>query len=276
MGMWRSMGRAALLALLAVLLGARAQEASPLHATVLAVFDLDKNGALTLMEVLSALDGFGALGAFGVPPAAGQPEPLAHRVGAAKAAAPTLFRLMDTDKSGTLTASELEWLGAAHERVKASLKELTREVFDAIDADGDNSVSPEEQKAAIIPPVLGKVTALLEANFPIPSLSSALEEAGSAEHVVALLALVDGDSNGAISRKEAYRAVSTFKRHFVEAIGMLETMGPMLAMLGDAVGGGVQGPGGGPLGPHVGASGSIPHNVKVARPVHEVPRKEEL
>ena len=192
----------------------------------------------------------------------------------------------------------------AHERLKQSLKELAREVFDAIDEDADDSISPEEQAAALAQPGLGKVraaqrrgcaeaspralaarcahpqlgfappqvTAILEASFPVPSLSSAIEGAAISQSLAALLSLVDANGDGKVSRQEAYRAVSKFKKQFLEAATMLETMGPMLA----AFGGGF----GGPVGPGSigragrGRGGASTGNVKVAKPTHGAPKVE--
>jgi Ca2+-binding EF-hand superfamily protein len=256
----------------------------PLHETIQTVFDTDKNGAVSLEEIQSTLDGLAAVAAMGMAggaagvagdsgDAAGQ---LAARVRAAMEFAPMLLKWMDADSDGALSASELRWVTSAHTRMRQSLKEMTRDIFDAMDADADDTISPEEVTAAMAPAVLGKVVGLLEAGFPVPSLSAT----ATAEHVASLLAMADSDSDGSVGRKEAYGAVSSFKRHFLEAATLLETMGPMLAVFG----GGVEGRRGRGAGRSVGRGGRgadtgveellASGRVKVARPTHEPPKTE--
>lgn len=347
--------------------GAGSPSPGPLHETIQAVFDTDKDGALSLDEIQSTLDGLAAVAAMGMAGgaagAAGDSgnvaSQLAARVRAAKDFAPMLVKWMDVDSDGALSQSELQWVTSAHARMKQSLKELTRDIFDAMDADADDSISPQEIEAAMAPAVLGKVcgpstrcpqalpppspakgrwqgsasaasrpyasnptttcsalassplplfpalpsslllplrhgletarpyvtapapspalpqvVSLLEAGFPVPSLSASA--ALTAEHVASLLSLVDSDADGSVSRKEAYTAVASFKKQFLEAATLLETMGPMLAVFGGGIdrgrGGAGRSAGRGGRGGGAGAPGS--GTVKVARPTHEPPKTE--
>jgi Ca2+-binding EF-hand superfamily protein len=152
------------------LAGGRGQSSpapGPLHETILAVFDTDRNGAVSLDEIQSTLDGLAAVAAMGMAGgaagAAGDSgdaaSQLAARVLAAKDFAPMLLKWMDADGDGELSPSELQWATSAHAKMKQSLKELTSGIFDAVDADADDSISPDEIKAAMEPEVLGKVCA---------------------------------------------------------------------------------------------------------------------
>jgi len=253
-----------------------APAAAPLHQVVEQVFDTDKDGKVTLSEITTTLDGLAAISGMGMAGGAGgaggggdAASEMAAKIRAAKRFAPQLIKLMDVDSSGTLSRSELKWLSQAHKRMKSSLKDLAQGVFDAIDADADDSLSPQEQTAALSQPVLGAVVGLLETD-PIkpPALSASIEEAATAENLRAAVALLDGDGDGSVSRKEAYRAVAAFKKQFLEAATLLETMGPMLAMFGGAARGGGGGGRGRGRGGSGGASGGAGPK-KVVKPKYK-------
>lgn len=267
--------------------GAGGAAPPPLHATILAVFDTSKDGLVTLEEIESTLDGLAGMAAMGMGGGSGggsggdSANDLAVRVHTAKKHAPMLLKFMDADGSGALSEAELGWVTKAHARMKKSLKDLARDVFDAIDTDPDESISPAEEKGAVVQPVLGQVLGLLESDFPMPTLSPSVGEAATPGNLAIIFGMLDGDADGSVSRKEAYRAVASVKKQFLEAATLLETMGPMLAMFGGGMDGGRGGAGGarraGGRGVSEKPSGGgkqRTHNVKVARPSHEI--KSEL
>ena len=54
--------------------------------------------------------------------------------------------------------------------------------------------------------------------------------AGRDAAIRAGIAMLDGNGDGAVERKEAGKAYGAFKRGFLKGAELLQTMGPMLAM----------------------------------------------
>uniref|UniRef100_A0A7S3BLK0 EF-hand domain-containing protein n=1 Tax=Haptolina ericina TaxID=156174 RepID=A0A7S3BLK0_9EUKA len=223
-------------------------EPPPLSKTLLQVFDKDHSGGVTLQEALTTMDGLmmmmGGMGG-GAPgqPSAG-PNEMEKLVKVAKQAAPKLFKLLDYDSSGKLEESELVWVEKALNAAKAGVfKDLTRELFFAIDYNMDDSLSPEELKAAVEPELFSMLIALVQKHFPLPGLTAAGSQAVAKENLQDIVEMLDGNGDGEITKKEAGAAVGSFKRAFVKAAESLQTMGPMLAMFG-GMGGDMGGMGG--------------------------------
>lgn len=216
----------------------RTQRPPTLHGTVLEVFDKDKSGGLSLDEVTSTLDGLagmaGVMGG-GQQPAPGQQSDPEKMVLAAKKVAPTLFNVLDRDGDGDLNKKELQQLTKVEYKLKSgALRNLTRDVFDAIDADKDDTLSAAELDASSKGEPLERVLALVREVFPevAGKEGAVLDEAGgvSAGLLKAGIEMLDGDGDGAITRKEAGKAFASFKKTFVAGATMLKEMGPMLSM----------------------------------------------
>jgi Ca2+-binding EF-hand superfamily protein len=245
--------------------GGKGGPPEPLHQTVLTVFDKDHDRRVRMQEVLDTLEGFGALTGMGQQDP-GQPNKMKDSVDAAKAVAPTLFGLLDANSDGALSMKELKWLTDLEAAAKSGLvKTVTRDVFAAIDADSDDSLSANELAAATEPEALGKLLATVQEALPTPALAVDREHEVLVRSFRSGVALLDGDGDGVITRKEAGKAVGAFKRKFLDATGILSSMGPMLAMFG--------GMGAGPTGGRGGRAGSKPGR---AGADNLRPRRDEL
>ena len=217
-------------------------EPVPIDQAVLSFFDADGDGLVASGEVDAALESIEALASFSAPagaPNGGKPppNPMEKLISGARTLAPTLFSLLDADGSGALSAAELSWLATVGDAIGSGLlKNLTRDVFVAIDSDADDVLSADELDAAAQPEPLRYLLALVQERLPTPALAaeggkSDAELGGKFRQGVALL---DSNGDGRIERKEAGRALGTFSRAFRDATGMLSN--PMLAMLGGGAG----------------------------------------
>merc|ERR1719460_992827 len=88
----------------------------------------------------------------------------------AKEFAPALFSLLDEDSSKTLNAKELVWITKFQKVLgNGELRNLTRDVFNALDADEDNSLTAQEVETDDAAR-LARVVELVQEAFPLPSL----------------------------------------------------------------------------------------------------------
>ena len=226
----------------------------PLDEVLMQVFDKDMSKSVSEKEVLTTLDSFAEMSGMGAPPQPGAPpNQMEVMIKAAKRLAPSIFRILDANDSKGLSASELKWVAKAQKAFNSGdMRNLTRDVFDTVDTDHDDSLSADEMQAAadVDGPVLGQVVGLVHGVFPVRKDADELKAllldlvstagAGMADGV----ALVDTDGDGAISRKEAGKAFSAAKKAFTGATRTLQEMGPMLAMFGGMGGMGGNVPGG--------------------------------
>lgn len=219
------------------------------------VFDKDMSKGVDKNEVDQTLESFAAMGgAFQQPD--GGPNAMADMIDAARRLAPSVFALLDADDNKLLDKKELKWFGKAQAAFKdGTLRNLTRDVFDTLDASGDDVLSADELAAAadVDGEVLAAVVAKVHEAFPIRKDADELKklllgmvEAAGASRADGI-ALIDADGDGQIQRKEAGKAFASAKKAFTSAVTTLQQMGPMLAMFGG--GGGMGGmPGGMPMG----------------------------
>ena len=228
--------------------GRGAPAKQPIDDVIMQVFDKDVDKRITLKEVAMTLDGFAEMSGMFMDPETGQNK-MGKLIDAAKKMAPSIFAILDADDSKGLSKKEVVWFAKVQKAFNSgALRNLTRDCFDTLDADSDDSLSADELQAAsdVDGAPLGEVVALVHAAFPIRKDAAELKQllvdlqgaagAGLAEGV----ALIDADADGQISRKEAGKAFLAAKKAFLAAVTTLQEMGPMLAMFG---GGG--GPGGG-------------------------------
>jgi len=205
-----------------------------LHEVILQVFDKDHSGAVTASEVDVTLSAFGAMaGGMGEP---GNPNEIETMIASAKEFAPQLVQLLDADGSSSLSKSELLWISKFQTVLKnGELRNLTRDVFVALDADGDDALTADEAKTddAL---TLAKVVTLVQEVLPLPSLmvdtADAEQRATLRKHLSRALELLDADGDGVVVRKEAGAAFKKFRGMFLKAAKTLREMGPMLAMFG--------------------------------------------
>lgn len=216
----------------------------PLHDLTMQVFDKDKDGAVTLAELTSTVDGLLEMASMGQEPGDAKGKSSAELMAVAvKSAAPHLFAMLDGDESGGLDKTELGVLEKINKGLKSgALKNMTREVFGAIDADSDNTLSEAELLACEQPDMIARLVAIVTAELPLPALLSLAKAAAKGDKgaatIKAGLAMLDDDGNGVIERTEAGKAYGAFKRMYIKAVEMMQKMGPMMALFG---GGGADG-----------------------------------
>lgn len=234
-----------------------------LHDVLLQVFDKNFDKKVSADELSKTLDSFAEMSGMFAPPEPGAPNKIKGMIDAAKKVAPSIFKILDKDDSKGLDKDELTAVTLAQAKfMSGAMRNLTRDVFDTIDVDPtDSELTAAELTAAadVDGAILEKIVELVHAAFPVrkdaAELKALLLEAvaavgtGMADGV----ALIDGDGDGSVSRKEAGQAFKKAKQMFMEATKTLQEMGPMLAMFGGADGG----MGGGPMG-GMGAMGGMP------------------
>ena len=117
----------------------------PLDQVLMQVFDKDMSKSVSEKEVLTALDSFAEMSGMGAPPdSGGAPNQMEMLIKAAKRLAPSIFRILDADDSKGLSAAELKWVAKAQKAFNSGdMRNLTRDVFDTVDADHDDSLSAE-------------------------------------------------------------------------------------------------------------------------------------
>lgn len=218
-----------------------------LHEVILQVFDKDHSGAVTASEVDTTLSAFGAMAAGMGEPGKG-PNEVEAMIESAKGFAPQLVQLLDGDGSGGLSKSELLWISKFQTVLKnGELRNLTRDVFMALDADSDDVLTADEAKTDDAE-TLAKVVALVQEVLPLPALmvdtADAEQRATLRKHLGRALEMLDADGDGVVVRKEAGAAFKKFRGMFLKAAKTLREMGPMLAMFGGMDGGGGMGGGG--------------------------------
>ena len=198
---------------------------APLHQTILTVFDTNKDNKLTIPECKAVLLQFKSI-------AQDQTDQIYTLADKAIHALPTIFTFIDIDQSKTLNLSELKWITQAHQRIqkKKLLFNVTKDVFDAADADSSEDLDQAEILSMTEQPLLGKILEIFDSRFPIPGLSSLLDEKTVKSHLDSVIIFLDTDGDGKIARAELYKTVGTMKSYFIKAANTITQMGPMLTM----------------------------------------------
>ena len=224
-----------------------------LDAVIMQVFDKDHSGSVTLKETDSTLTALGSMvGGMRSPGDNGGPSEIEGMIQSAKDFAPTLFNLLDGDGSKTLDKKELLWVTKFQKVLQSGgLRNLTRDVFAALDTDEDGSVTTAESETEDVAQ-LASIVELVQAALPLPNLlvdtADAAQRDGLRKHLKHAMGMLDADSDGAVTKLEAGKAFKSFRLMFLKAAKNLREMGPMLAMFGGMEGGGMGGIGGMPGG----------------------------
>lgn len=242
-----------MLALLALSLGQQPGGfEQPLGQTIMQVFDKDKSGGITSAEVNTQLTMLAGMAGGMDGGGSGPGSEVAPMINAAKKFAPDLIKLLDSDGSEALDAKEVAWIEQFQTKLKSGvLRNLTRDVFAALDADADDALNADEIGTDDASR-LASVVELVREAFPLPNLlvdtSDDAQRATLRKHLASALKLLDGDGDGIASRSEAGKAFKDFRTMFLKAARTLKEMGPMLAMFGGMDLGDLKTPGGMPPG----------------------------
>ena len=254
---------ASLLSLLATVLGQPGGGAplQSLDAVIMQVFDKDHSGSVSLKETDSTLTALGGMvGGMKSPgDAGGGPNEIEGMIESAKQFAPALFGLLDSDGTKTLDGKELLWVTKFQKVLQnGALRNLTRDVFAALDADEDGSVTTAESETEDVAQ-LAAIVELMQAVLPLPNLlvdtADAEQRDGLRKHLKTAMGMLDADSDGGVTKLEAGKAFKAFRVMFLKAAKSLREMGPMLAMFGGMDGGGMGGMPGGMPGGRAGGRG---------------------
>jgi len=223
------------------------QKLQPLGDVLLLMMDKNKDQKVTMEEVNSQMTMLEELFQQGD----GQPgeeenENLAMVQGA-KAVAPHMFQLLDSNGDQALSKSELAYTTKFEKSLKkgGGFREFIRECFALLDTDGDDRLSVDEVLRATTDGPLSSLADKLHALFPLrPTagelhavLRLALQSIGGTDvwnhaSVEAGIRWIDADRDGYIQRKEVGSAYATAGKKFLETTKTIKTMGPMLAMFG--------------------------------------------
>jgi Ca2+-binding EF-hand superfamily protein len=209
-----------------------------LDAVVMQVFDKDHSGSVSPKEADSTLSALGGMVSGMKPPGeeGGGPSEIEGMIDSAKKFAPNFFALLDSDGSKTLNKDELKWITKFQKVLQnGELRNLTRDVFAALDADEDGSITAAESETED-QARLARVVELVREVFPLPNLlvdtADAEQSAVLRGHLKTAFGMLDVDSDGAVTKLEAGKAFKAFRQMFLKAAKTLREMGPMLAMFG--------------------------------------------
>lgn len=242
----------------------------PLGDVLHLVLDQDKDQKVTMPEVNSQMSMLENLFAGSEGEEGAEYRQLLKGV---KAAAPTMFALLDSNSDKSLTKAELKYVTKFETSIKngGGMRDLLRDVFSLLDADGDDQLSADElYTASQSSGTISDVTKRFHELFPVRKTPGELEDfvretiesfgggGGSAdnnngaldsidrEKVVESMKWIDDDGDGYIQRKEVGKYYNIAGKKFLEISKTIKQMGPMLAMFGgmDMKGGGGGGGGG--------------------------------
>ena len=224
--------------------GQQQRPLQPLGDVLHLVFDSNKDGKVSLDEVSVQINTLGMLfaGAEGQ-----QGEDYRRILSGVKAAAPTIFDLLDGDSDQKLTKKELSYATKFEKSLKrdGGMRDFIREIFTTLDTSEDNELTAGEILAGCkSDEVVTHLSKKLHELFPlrnspgdlegfvrstIESLGgNALDEAG----VIEGIKWIDTDADGIVQRSEVGRYYNTAAMKFVEISKQVRQMGPMFAMLG--------------------------------------------
>ena len=235
------------------------QPLQPLGDVLHLVFDSNKDGKVEMDEVSVQIGTLGMLfaGAEGE-----KGEDYRRILSGVKAAAPTVFDLLDGDSDQRLTKKELSYATKFEDSLKVKrdgrgggMRDFVREIFTTLDSNGDDELTAGEILAGCKSDgVITHLSKKLHELFPLrknpgdlegfvrKTIESfggdALDEAG----VIEGMKWIDADADGVVQRSEVGRYYKTGAMKFVEISKQVRQMGPMFAMLGGMDG--MQGGGG--------------------------------
>lgn len=221
----------------------------PLGDVLHLVFDTDKDGKVSLDEVQLQINTLNML----VAGAEGQQgEDYRRILSGVKAAAPTIFDLLDGDSDQRLTKKELSYatkfegsLQIKRDGRGGGMRDFIREIFTTLDTSENDELTAGEILAGCkSDEVITHLSKKLHELFPlrkspgdlegfvrstIESLGgNALDEAG----VIEGIKWIDADADGIVQRSEVGRYYKTAAMKFVEISKQIRQIGPMFAMLG--------------------------------------------
>lgn len=233
------------------------QALQPLGDVLHLVLDKDKNQKVTMAEVNAEMTKLEALFKNGDGDEAAEYRRMLNGV---KLAAPTMHQLLDSNGDEGLTKIELNYATKFEKSLKkgGGMRELIRDVFGMLDADGDDQLSAQELlDGSRSDEVISKVTVRFHELFPLRKTAKELEyfvrntvesiggNTLDEESVAQGMKWIDDDGDGLIQRKEVGKYYNIAGKKFFEISKTIKQMGPMLAMFGgmDMNGGGMGGGG---------------------------------
>lgn len=225
----------------------RQQPLRPIGDVLHLFLDKDKNQKVSMSEVdsqISMLEVLFQNGAEGDE----QGEQYKKILKAVKAAAPTIFALLDSNSDEELSKSELKYVTKFENSLKkgGGMREFLRDVFSMLDVDGNDQLSADELFAASqSSTIISDVTVRFHTLFPLRGNPSELEEfvkktivsfggqdSLDKESVEKGMKWIDDDGDGYINRKEVGKFYNIAGKQFMDTSKSIRQMGPMLAMFG--------------------------------------------
>lgn len=224
------------------------QPMQPLGDVLHQVFDQDKDGKVTMPEVKVLLKSLEAMMGNGE---GAEGAKMRRLLSSVASAAPTLFDLFDVNQDKTLSKAELRYATQLEKSMDkgGGMRVLVRDVFEILDADGDDQLSLEElAEGSRSDEAAGKLATKFHALLPLRQTPEELEPFVSgvlAADAKAWFAWFDVDGDGLVQRKEVGKRYNAAGREFLDIVKTIKQVGPMLAMLGggafgDMGGGGFQ------------------------------------
>lgn len=163
----------------------------------------------------------------------------------AKAAASTVFELLDANNDEKLSHSELKFTTDFEKSLKkgGGMRDLVRACFEILDVDGDEKLSVGELLLAVSDETLSKLAEKLHGLFPLRKtpgelegvLRLLIESAGGTnvwnqESVEEGIRWIDTNEDGYVQRKEVGVAYKNGGTAFLDIVKTIKSVGPMFAM----------------------------------------------
>lgn len=224
----------------------------PLDQVLMMVLDSDKDSKITRGEISDSMTMLKNL--FG----SSQESENSQLVDKVELYVPLIFQLLDANEDNKLSKTELKYVVKFEQSLKKNggMRDLIRDLFGILDTNNDDLLSVVELMRSAADGPLTVIASRVHELFPMRSSSSEFKgvlgmtmvmlqgvtgaDDWNEDNAREGLRWIDSDGDGMISRTEVGGAYKASGMKFMEVAKQIKTMGPMLAMMGGGMGGGME------------------------------------
>lgn len=224
----------------------------PLDQVLMMVLDSDKDSKITRGEISDSMTMLKNL--FG----SSQESENSQLVDKVELYVPLIFQLLDANEDNKLSKTELKYVVKFEQSLKKNggMRDLIRDLFGILDTNNDDLLSVVELMRSAADAPLTVIASRVHELFPMRSSSREFKgvlgmtmvmlqgvtgaDDWNEDNAREGLRWIDSDGDGMISRTEVGGAYKASGMKFMEVAKQIKTMGPMLAMMGGGMGGGME------------------------------------